>query len=60
MQDAASESCKKHRQAIQHHIDGILKHKEALDIAHVKKSAAYGCHCKRCKAARLSLTPRKL
>lgn len=40
-------------------LDRILRLKEQEDCAHVRKAAAAGCHCRRCKAARNSLTRKK-
>jgi len=37
----------------------IILEKEKMDCEHVRKTAMYGCHCLRCKAARKLLTTRK-
>ena len=44
-----------HRERIERLLDRILIEKEKLDIKHTKESAPHGCHCRRCKNARILL-----
>jgi len=49
---------KKRLAAIQYYIDRILVEKEKMDCEHIRRTAQYGCACRRCKAARSLLTRR--
>jgi hypothetical protein len=44
----------------QKQIQLLLKAKEIADSKHIRECARYGCACRRCKAARLCLTGRKI
>ena len=47
-------------QRIDQHISAILRLKEMIDCEHVRKTARFGCSCRRCRAARNSLTGKKI
>ena len=46
-------------QKIESLLQRIIAEKEKIDCEHIRKTAMYGCHCRRCKAARKLLTTRK-